>query len=83
MEGGISRHWVLSSPVLSLAIYYPFSYIEHSKKERGKLDRIRWCVYTHGRNSAGSAARTTMPVVHVNRSEMHGQIPPGKDAAQS
>lgn len=83
MEGGISRHWVLSLPVLPLAMYYHFSYIEHSAKERGKLDRIRWGVYTYGRNFAAQAMRTTKPVVQVNKSEMHGQIPPGKDPAQS
>jgi hypothetical protein len=83
VEGGISWHWVLSLPVLPLAMYYHFSYIKHSAKERGKLDRIRWGVYTYVRNFAAQAARTTMPVVRVNRSEMHGQISPGKDVVQS
>jgi hypothetical protein len=83
VEGGISRHWVLSLPVLPLAMYYHFSYIEHFRRERGKLDRVRWRVYTYGRNFAAQATRTTMHVVQVNRSEMHGQIPPGKDVAQS
>ena len=83
MEGGISRHWVLSLPVLKLAMYYPFSYIKHPQKERGKLDRNHRGGYTYGRNFAAQATRTTIPVVQVNKSETHGLIPRGKDVAQS
>ena len=83
MEGGISRHWVLSLPVLQLAMYYPFSYIKHPRKERGKLDRNHRGVYTYGRNFAAQTTRPTMPVARANRSELAEQIPPGKDVAQS
>jgi len=83
VAGGISRHWVLSLPVLPLAMYYHLSYIEHFLRESGKLDRIRRGGYTYGRNFAAQATRTAIPVVQVNKSEMHGLIPRGKDVAQS